>query len=203
MIENIIYPIQGEMAKTLLFTEDKIWLSGREISSLDKFQKVIEKPGMMDAVESIDINSIYEIIFKENSATLKIKYVNSKGKNKNLVPTFTSEEKAVIIANYLEQKLSLARTVNQENKTKPLLVNMLIIAGILAVSIALGLMEDTSEMDSSTTRKNRLGAEVIKIVYDTIGPTGIILIGIASSLFVGYKALKRYKNPDSEIVLSR
>ena len=95
------------------------------------------------------------------------------------------------------------RSATKEGQLKPLLMNALYLLFVIAATLFLGLMEDTSDLTDSSSRRTRNRGAFLKMIVDTIGQTGVFIIGALISVYLGYKLYKRYQNPANEIVYSK
>ncbi|NUO00442.1 MAG: hypothetical protein HUU01_07465 [Saprospiraceae bacterium] len=202
-MENQIFEISGAYCKSLVLRETELWLSANNISDLEKFGQAVQKTGMMKSAYSISLSTVFEIAFNEASATIKIWYRDEKEKVKKLDIAFNDKETTAQFGDYLGNKLGLNKRVVQESKTKPLVINSLYVLLAIVLTVGLGLIENSNEIDESNSRKNALGKFLLKLIFDTVGQTGVILIGSAITLYLVYLLYKRYNNPSNMVHYTR
>src|SRR5687768_6481315 len=203
-MENIIYEISGAHMKSLMLTNDEIWVSSGSHSTVEKLEKSANSTGLMQSGQKISLASIYQITFNERSSSVKFFFVNAKGKNDNLNIAFDSKERANEVANFIGNKLGLTRNVNEESKIKAMLPNALGLLIAIICTYAIGTVESADEINTDSVRgKNRLGASILRKLHETIGQTGILILGTLIVLYLAYTIYKRYNNPAKVITYSK
>lgn len=181
--------------------ENEIWISQNKVRSIEKFEKAVLNTGMLKSAYSIPLDKVYEVKFNEGDESLLIRYVNEKEKNKKLNIAFDDEPFSNKVGVYLGEKLGFSKQVEVESKIKPLLINGLILLFSIGATVVFGLMEDPgAEVDvDSGSRRNRGGRQLMKFLFETIGQTGVIILGTAISLYLAYQLYQRYKSPTNVI----
>lgn len=202
-MENQIFEVTSTFFKSLVIKNDALWLSQNKVSSLEKFEKAVNKTGMMKSAIAIPLSDISEISFNEASQSAKIKYTNEKGKEKKMNLGFGDVNLSNQFGEYLGQKLSFTKSSTQEGQLKPLLINGLSLLLALGITIFLGTMDDTSSLTDSGSRRSRNKGAFLKMIVDTIGQTGVLVIGGLISLYLAYQLYKRFKNPSNEVLYSK
>lgn len=203
-MENNIYRITAGMGyESLVLVENELWLSIKKVRDIDKFEKAVRNTGMMKNAVAMPLANINEISFNESSLSTKIKYTDEKGKDKKIGINFSEKEISNQFGQHLGEKLGFNRSSSTENQVKPLLTNGLILLVTVATTIFLGTIDDTSEITNSTTGRNRGKGAFLKMIVDTIGQTGVLIIGGLISAYTAYNLYKRYKNPASEIIYTK
>jgi len=203
-MENQVFKASaGMMGKSILLKENEIWVHTDEVKNLEKFEKDILKTGMMQSTYKIELSSINEISYNEASESAKIKYTNEKGKEKKLNIGFGDTAISNQFGKHLGEKLGLNKSSTQEGQMKPLLLNGLYLALAIGATFLFGMMDDTSQITDSSRRKGSGARAIMKLVIDTIGQTGVFIVGGLISLYFAYQLYKRFKNPSNEIVYSK
>lgn len=198
-MENVILPISSGMYKAFVVTGEELWISSNKQSSMEKFEKSMEKTGIMASCFKIPLDQIQEIHFAEKDSGVKLKYMNDKGKQKSQTLAIGAEELANKFGNYLGEKIGLTRQTKTESRTKQLLVN----GGILIIALAatgfLGFADMGDMSDTSTSGRNRGKQQMFIFLYELLGPNGILAIGGVISLYLAYTMYKRYMMPAEEV----
>ena len=187
----------------MLLRDNEIWFSQDNIKSFEKFEKAVNKTGMMRSAYTVPLSSISEVSFNEASESAKIKFTTEKGKEKKLKIGFNDTAVSNQFGEHLGTKLGLNKSTTQESQIKPLLLNALYLLIALGATVFLGTIDDTSELTESSSRRNRGKGAILKIIVDTIGQTGVFIIGGLISLYLAYSLFKRFKNPSNEVVYSK
>jgi len=201
-MENQIFKIKAGSTQSLVLRSDEIWLCLDKIKSLEKFEKVVQQTGLLSIGYTIPYSSINEVFFKDLSETVTIKYLNKKGVEKKFKAEFNNISQDNEFGNYLGTKLEFHKEITQERKIKQLLINLLYLIFTIAATVYLTSI-DTLSLVENSSGKNRGISFVIYIIVDTIGHTGVYIIGGLISLFIIYDLYKRYNNPSGEIVFKR
>ncbi len=201
-MENQVFRIGS--GATLLLKDEIIWMLNKKISTPENFTKELNKTGIMKADSSkIALNSIQKVLVNNASESTKVEYVNDKGKVKTESLEFNDKKISDDFGHYLGTKLSFAKSHEVENKTKPLLLNLLFVVISAGITVLFATMDDTSEITSSGSRRNGGAKAIIKLVVDTLGQTGTWIVGSLITLFLIYRLYKRYSNPGEVTVYSK
>ena len=202
-MENQIFVIENIFWKSLAIKGDEFWLSQDQVSDFEKFEKGIKKTGLMKSGQAYPLSSIIEISFNEASESVKLKYQNEKGKQKKLNIGFGDKDLSNQFGQFLGEKLGMKKSQKQESQLKPLLLNCLYLIFSIGVTFVLATIEDTNELTGGGTRRSQSGKAILKLIVDTIGQTGVIIVGSLISLFLIYRLYNRFKNPAYEVLYKR
>jgi hypothetical protein len=202
-MENQIFEVGAGLAKSIVLREDELWLSQDKVKDLEKFEKAINKTGMLQSAYKIPLSSIGEISYNEASESTKIKYINDKGKEKKLNITFTEIPLSNQFGHHLGEKLNFSKASKHEGQVKPLLLNALYLIIAIGATLFLGMMDDSTTLTDGGSRRSRNKGAFLKLIVDTIGQTGVFVIGGLISAYLAYQLFKRYKNPSNEILYTK
>ncbi|MEZ4907204.1 MAG: hypothetical protein R2771_06100 [Saprospiraceae bacterium] len=202
-MENQIFEVAAIFYKSLVLRENELWVSQNKVGSLEKFEKAVNNTGMMKSAFSIPLTSISEISYNEASESTKLKYTNEKGKDKKLNIGFGDVAVSNQFGEYLGNKLGFKKSSTKEGQLKPLLLNGLYLLIAIGGTFFLGMMDDTSELTESGSRRSRNKGAFLKLIVDTVGQTGVFIIGGLISIYLAYKLYKRYKRPSNEILFTK
>lgn len=199
-MENQIIQVTEAKWKSILLNETELWLSQDKIKDFQNFERAVRYPGSFKvAGVSYSLDKIMRLRFNELSDTINLEYTSSE-KTKKVELKFNDKEQAKQFGNYLGEKLGFNRHVNQENKTTPLLKQLLYLIVVIVITVFLGTSVDSEDVNSSNVRK---GGALLRIIYDTIGQTGILILGSLISIFLAYKLYNRYQNPVNDIIYEK
>ena len=199
-MENQIFRIENNTWKSIALREKAIWFSEKKLNDLDKFAKEIHDAKITERAYACPLDVISEVSFNEASETVKIRYKNEFGEQKKLKIEFGDQELSNQFGHYLGGKLALPEKQKQERQWKPLLLNLLYLILAIVGTIYLGTMEDTEDLIETGSRRSRGRLGFLKIIVDTIGQTGVVIIGTLISILIIYQAYQRFKKPANEIV---
>ena len=202
-MENQIFEIATTFYKSLVLTNDALWISANKERDLEKFEEAVNKTGMMKSAFAVPLSSVTSISFNEASEQVKVKYLDESSKVKSLSIGFSDSAHSNQFGNYLGNKLGYTKQVIKETQLKPLLLNAMYLLLAIVTTVALGLIDTPAEMtDNGSSRRRNKGA-FVKLIADTIGQTGVLIIGGLISAYLAYQLYKRYKNPASETVFTK
>ena len=202
-MENQIFEVGAGISKSMLLREDEIWFGQDKISSVEKFEKAVNKTGILKSAYSVPLSSITEVSFNEASESAKIKYINEKGKEQKLNIGFGDIDTSNQFGRHLGEKLGLNKSSTQESQLQPLLLNLFYLVIAIGGTIVFGTMEDTSEITDSNRRRGSGMRALIQLVVETIGQTGVFVVGGLISLYVAYQLYKRFINPSNVILYTK
>lgn len=202
-MENQIFKLESKMVKSMLLKDDEIWFSVDEVESLEKFDNQIHNPGRLQRAYKVPLSTINEVSYNEASESAKFKYTNEKGKVKKVTIDLGDEFLSNQFGEHLGEKLGLNKSTKQEGQLKPLLLNGSFLLVAVLATYSLGTMEDTSQLTKYRSIRSMRSGAIAKTIVDTIGQTGVLIIGGLISLYLAYQLYNRFKNPFNEIVYSK
>lgn len=203
-MDNIIY-LQSEIYKSMLLRDKELWLSDGKEADVEKFEKAIQKKGLFNDAHSIPLHTLYKIHYNETlPSKIHLSYTDIKDEWQDIEIDFDNTAKGIEFAEYLAQKNRMSKTVEEENKTQKLVINMAGAILAAALSLWLGIYVDPARIDENTGGlKRKRYARLLKFIYDTIGQKGLLLIGLAIFAVLVYRAYKQYHNPGNVVSYNR
>ena len=199
-MENQIFRIENNTWKSIALREKAIWFSEKKLNDLDKFAKEIHDANITERAYACPLENISEVSFNEASESVKLRHKNEFGEQKKLNIEFGDQELSNQFGHYLGDKLGLPKTQKQERQWKPLLLNLLYLTLTIVSTVYLGTMEDTIDLiEGVGAGRSRGRRGFLKIIVDTIGQTGVIIIGTLISILIIYQLYQRFKKPANEI----
>ncbi len=202
-MENQIIAIESTFYKSLAIKGDELWLSTNKESDFGTFENGINKTGIMKAAYAYPLSSITEVSFNEATESVKLRYEDEKGKLKKLNIKFEDKDFSNEFGAYLGEKLGMTRSQEQERQWKPLLTNLFYLIVAIGGTYAIAMVEDTAELTEGSSRKSQSRGAILKLIVDTVGQTGVIIIGSLISLFIIYRLYTRFQNPANEVVFQK
>jgi len=199
-MENVIFSTHDDECKAVMLTEDEFFISTLPYNDVADFKKDASKTGMLKVAHSHKLSFIREIAFKDASDTVKIKYYDQKKQTQKSVKLeFKSKLTANQFGRFLGHKIDFVPTEAEENQTKRLLINLGYAAIAIAGTVFLASLEGE---DLSSNGKRGKGA-ILKVIVETLGQTGVYIIGALITLFLLYRAVMRWQNPATEVVYKK
>lgn len=202
-MENQIITIESTFYKSLAIKGDELWLSANKEADFGTFENGINKTGLMKAAYAYPLSSITEISFNEATESIKLRYEDENGKLKKLNLKFEDKDFSNQFGDYLGEKLGMTRSQEQERQWKPLLMNLFYLIVAIGGTYATAMIDDTEELTDGGSRKSRSRGAILKLIVDTVGQTGVIIIGSLISLYLIYRLYTRFKNPANEVVYQK
>lgn len=199
-MQNQIIKIESALYNSFMIRADEFWIAQDEISNIEKFEKAVAKTGMLKSAFSYPISSITSISYNEASENITIRYKNEKDKIKKLKLSFEEVNDSNNFGQQLGEHLGLTPSSKTEKTWKPLLLNAFYLIGTILITYFLATIEDTAELADGSTRRSRSRGAILQLIVDTIGQTGVVIIGTLISLYLAYRLYNRFKNPANEIV---
>ncbi len=196
-MENKIFKVKAGVSRSIVLREDEIWLSEKSIGNIEKFEKAVNKTGLLKTAYKIPLSSVFHVSYNEASEKAEVEYINEKGKKKFVEINFNDKALSNQFGEYLGEKLGFEKTSTQENRLIPLLLNSFYLVITVFLTVYFGT-HDSSALDSGS-RKGSTVRAIMKLIVDTVGHTGVFIIGGLISILVVYNLYKRFKNPSNEV----
>ncbi len=201
MLHKIYHLHHKQMVRSIVVLEDSFIISSKKENSLEDMKARVGKKSIMHSAEEFQLSAITEITSNESSEQFKFRYEKKNGKLKKRTMVFDHKETANEVAELLADQGAMIRSEQPENKIYPLLGSGFLLTITLFFMGMMLSIDDVSELDSSaegysrSARRSRGGSAMMKFIYETIGTTGIAIIGSAIALGIIYFAYNRWKNP--------
>jgi len=202
-MKNHIIPLDEEIFKVFGFSEEQIIFSSKEHHTFESLLSATAKQGMLESMRTIPVKSLQEIVFNEKDKTFTLKYDN-KGKTKKQTVVLKNNDLRESVVVEIAALKQLNKTVIEESKTKPLLLNLL---GVIIIPsftwVFRGMAIDAENGQHYVASGRRSGAnQLLANVVEAIGSTGITIIGLLGLILMIYITYKRYNNPASVVKYS-
>ena len=202
-MKNQIIPLGEKKRKVFGYSDEQIIISSKGHSSFDSLLAATEKSGLLESVTTIPVDSVQEILFNEKEETFTIKYDKNGKTKKDSDQLSDLDLRESVVADIASLK-QFSKSVVDESKTQPLLLNLL---GVIAIPfftwVFRGMALDAQHGEHYTASGRRSGAkQLLADAVEAIGPTGITIIGVLGLLYMVYVTYRRYTNPASEIKYS-
>ncbi len=204
MKDRIIF-VEKAKWKSIVLTDRELWLSKEKIKSLETFGAAVNHPHQVKVVAyKYPLEKLVKLKFNETSDTVQYEYPMSRG-NKVINLKFNDEKQANEFGNYLGEQLQFKKTEFAESKLKPLLLNAFYVLVAIALTYGFGLYFDEADFESSSSssRRNGGGRAIVRILYNTIGQTGLLIIGGLITLYLIYQLYQRFQHPAKDVVYER
>jgi hypothetical protein len=190
-IENQVLKVTGEKIECLLMSENAIQLLSSECATADEFNAAWTKKLSLATKSEIAYKSIKSITKEEGEDHIVVK----SGMVGEQHLTFQNADDLQSFYAFFQNEKGFVKT----EETMPALKSaMPYVWGLVGTLAATGLGYYLSVADDApqegSTRSARRG-RMVQWVVDTLGTTGILLLGFGISAYVAYMIWSRYKNP--------
>ncbi|MFT5512896.1 MAG: hypothetical protein ACI8SE_001295 [Bacteroidia bacterium] len=198
--KNQVIYLEDKNRKVIGFTDNEIIISSKAHKTFDSLRASSEKSGMLETVTNIPNGSLKEITYNEKADNFFLKYeIGGKVKKVSIAQSESETREAVI--DEIAALHKLTKSVQEESKTKPLLLNSI---GIVIVPIATwifrGMALDAQNGQHYQAEGRRSGVkQLIGNAVEALGPTGVTVLGIVVLGYMVYRTYKRFSNPASVI----
>lgn len=199
-MKNQIIKLDEKNYKVFAFTDNKIILSTKGHHTMDSLHASVQKSGMLETIKTIPMEDVKDLFYNEKDDIFTFRY-DKGGKTKSQsIKVAESDRRAPLVAQIGEIR-SLQKYVEEESKTKPLLLNLLGLTGVgIFTWVCYGMAVDAENGEHYVATGRRSGIkQLLANLVEAIGPTGVLIIGVLGFAFMIYVALKRYKKPASEV----
>jgi len=205
MINKVFHLQHKQMIRSIVVTEDSFILSSKKEKSLESILETASKKSFLHGAEEFPLSSITEIISNESDEKFKLRHLKENGKLKKRTLVFEKTEIANEVAELLGQQARLIRNEKAENKIYPMLGSGFLLAVTAFMTGMLLFIDDASELDSTqegysrSARRSRSGGAILKFLYETLGTTGIAILGSTIALGIIYYGYNRWKHPAMDV----
>jgi hypothetical protein len=200
--QQVFHTPSGKTYKSVLFTPDAILLCSKKLDSVETFKATFEeadgKTLTMTSTATLPYAELTGFRHQSGSDTMK---VDSKGLKITWPGEFELENGETDIYNiflYLEKVQRYRRTEIQLSSFKAILPNLGYVAICLGLTALLYNMAAGNMGTGSGHGRARAKAEFFKVIADTLGPIGCLLVGLAATGIASWFLWQKYNNPPVE-----
>jgi len=199
-VKNIVINTLNNYPRSLLVTEDELWLSDSKIKDINSFKNGI-------AGISSDEVTVYKLIYfqklKHNSKSEIVRIIYKVGNIvKKIKLEFNNQDEANVFFEFFGKKLGFRKSIEKEKKIKPLIINIFLLFSIVFFTY---MICDPNNITSLTTSGKKGGIITLLFIFlhATVGKYGIILIGTLIFVYSTYKLYRRFKNPANNMIFKK
>jgi len=195
MITETIFQVNGNKISTLLISTESFKFSSGSFESVDAFNEGWDKKLTLNTKQEVKFDALKSVQKEDGDNDIKMKFKSLMGLTGELEFSFHSESDVEHFFAILEKDIMLNKTIQKLSPFKAIqgyLFGLIISCGLTAFSynIALDIQNGVEDL-SSGSRKTR----AFKNIVGMLGDKGVLLIGVAISLYIAYKIWIRYSNP--------
>lgn len=193
--------------KSMMITDKAVVLSNKRYDSFESMALNLKGTEALEEKEEYWYQSLDELSFLANGENLTMKKLDYK---RNPVSTTINLPNAKILNQLIVAMTQDQQFVKSEEKpsvfivAKASLIQILVAGGLTAMLYHAAVdMADGEPVDTGTRVRPSLFGKILVAIVETVGSTGVLLIGSAVTLFLLYKLIKKIKNPSAYIIMKR
>ena len=189
----------------MMITDKALVLSNKEYSSFESMAQNLKETGPMEEKEEFWYQSLEEMSYLENGENLTLKKLDFR---KNPVSTTINVGDIEIINELVRAMSQEEEFIISEEKASSLsvakasLIRTAIAGGFTAL-FYLAAIDTASGSDVDTSGRRSFFKRILAGIIDTIGATGVLIIGGALTSFFLYQLFQKLKSPPSLIRMKR
>ena len=199
---NHVYTIDSKPYYRLVYTDRELLITSKKTDLPAEVQAAVEKGGMMSSNRRIALSDVTALEANTSSSSVKIRY-RKEGKKKSQSVDFSEDETALSFSEALAGTLGLPRHEEQEGIIGQLMataVPVLLAGGLFALVASLDGSEDLS---GTSGRRSRGFMAIIRLGFDFIGKTGMLLLcGLILAVTL-YLLVDRLRNPATNVAFGK
>ena len=194
---NHVYTIDSKPYYRLVYTDRELLITSKKTDLPAEVQAAVEKGGMMSSNRRIALSDVTALEANTSSSSVKIRY-RKEGKKKSQSVDFSEDETALSFS-----EAQGARHEEQEGIIGQLMataVPVLLAGGLFALVASLDGSEDLS---GTSGRRSRGFMAIIRLGFDFIGKTGMLLLcGLILAVTL-YLLVDRLRNPATNVAFGK
>ncbi len=200
-MKNQIISLSEEKRKVFGFSDEIIAVSTKKHETFESLMASTEKSGLLENIDTIQVSSLNKIDFKDRGSEFTISY-DKKGKTKKNTFSLSDASMRESLVEELASLKDLKKSIADESKTQPLLLNLAISIAIpIGTWIFRGMAIDAQNGEHYVATGRRSGLKnLLASAVEAIGPTGVTILGFLALAYMLYRTYNRYKNPATEII---
>ncbi len=199
-MKNQIIQLGEKNRKVFGFTDEQIIISSKEHKSFESLIASTKKSGILESIKVIPIKSLTGLGYNEKDNAFTINYKHKDKTKKTSILLEDVEMRDSIVSKIAELK-EFKKDVVDESKTKPLIINLIVVVAIPIFTWIfrnLAINSENGEHYVATGRRSGI-KQLVANAIEAIGSTGITIIGVLGLAYMIYITYKRFTNPASEI----
>jgi hypothetical protein len=204
-MEYTIHQLEEKNWKSLMLTLDRMLVSSKKYADSQTFEEKFGEKSMLESKNEIPLSSINKLSREEKSNIVTFHYNNENNKETSIAYTFENISSVAEVSDHFTEKLKFKKEKVQQSA-----ISAVIFPAILALVGILGTWLFASQASSgesmvseSGVRRNRGIKMILGNILDSLGTTGIIVVGSLITAYLIYSAYKTYKNPPFDLVYTR
>ena len=203
-LENAVFTVTaGKEYKSMMLSPEGLRLCNKRYDTPEAFREKFAKGGgLLNTVITVEFDKVKYFTHRENSKALGISH---KGMGLGMPGDIEFEEGETDVHNvmtYLEKVLGYRRTEAQLSAGKAILPNVFYVAfAILATWVLFGMANDPNPAEFNGRRQ--WAGQLADSFSKTIGPIGVLVLGMGITGFLGWQLWKKFNNPPVETRLER
>jgi hypothetical protein len=199
-MNNKVYSIDGKKMSSLVFTENGIRISSSNFKSLEEFEAGWDKKLSLATKTEIKTETIKSISKEDASEDVIIKYKGFANMSMEAEFQFSNSSDYDEFIETLCTKYFFQKNETRLSPFKAIqgyLLGLAISIGLTIFCYYQAIEIENGTFSGSHNRKGRAFENIVGM----LGVNGVIVLGSAICLYIGYKIWTRYKNPPNQMQL--
>lgn len=202
-MENQVFSVDHDTWKRAMLANNTLYLTSKKPQDFEEFKRIINDPILKENAGGVPLEDVFHIKRYTDDEHVFFKFNNSAGKEIEESVDFGSTETASAVADIMGSKANLSKSEKSEGKIMPLLWNIFYVLLAGGFTFLFGVLWDGDDVSSGGSRKSRGGKAILRLAYEYIGQTGILVIGCLITLYTIYGLIKGLRNPKSIVTYER
>ncbi|WP_282117614.1 hypothetical protein [Cellulophaga baltica] len=197
-----LFQVESKRIKTIFIDESTFYLAEKRVLDKSKFIKMYEYSEMYDIVLKFTFTEIKQIKVENQK-------VNFKGNQKSdgfdisiKDITFDSEMNLKDFLSIIDKIQILNKKQVTENKFKSAYKSPGVI--ILIFGLTLSYLSSQNDLDfDSSSGKRKIAGKLLSLIFESLGPTLSLIIGIFISLLGAYSLWQKFQRPTELLIYDK
>ena len=201
-MKNQVLRLEKEQQwKSFGYDNLNIVLSSKRHDSFESLLAASGKSGLLESVYVIPISSIKRLKYNEKDSTFAIQFLKGE-KVKNHTVLLENSALREPVVDELASIKGLKKEVTVESRNKALAWNLIPLLLVPLVTSGFWLVAKDAQngKEYHATGRNAGMKQLIANLVESIGPTGVVVIGIIVFLIVVYFVYKRFTQPANIVI---
>ncbi len=195
---NQVIPVSGEKIESLLMNDNALQLLSSTQASVEEFNAAWTKTLSLATKTEIAYESIKTITKEDGEDNIVIKYKGTMGMPSESQITFTNPTDLDAFFTFFQENKGFTRTDEALSPFKsalPYIFGLAITLGATAFGYYMADAAEHGEPEPDGNTRSARKGRFVRMIAETLGTKGVLLLGLAISAYVVYMILQRYKKP--------
>jgi hypothetical protein len=195
---NQVIPVSGEKIESLLIGDNALQLLSSEQNSVEEFNAAWTKTLTLATKTDIAFDGIKSITKEDGEDHIVVNYKGGMGLPKECKITFTNPTDLGEFFTFFQESKGFTRTdeaLSPFKSTLPYLFGLAVTLGVTAFGYYLADGAEHGEPEPEGNTRGARKGRFYRMIAETLGTKGVLLLGLAISAYVVYMIVQHYKKP--------